>query len=68
VLQVDLPDALKQVVEPTRPTDAPTPSPTSDSGSRQSELPEVALVGGTLVFVVGIGIVLVATRRRGGRR
>ncbi len=72
VLQVDLPDALKQVVEPTRPASSPTPrtAPTTapDSASGQSRLPEVALVGGTLVLVVGIGIVLVATRRRGGRR
>jgi hypothetical protein len=72
VLQVDLPDALKQVVEPTRPAASPTPrtAPTTapDSASGQSRLPEVALVGGTLVLVVGIGIVLVATRRRGGRR
>jgi hypothetical protein len=66
VLQVDLPDALTSVVEPTRPTAPQTASPRSDSASGESDLLEVALVGGTLVLVAGLGMDLAVARRRGG--
>lgn len=68
VLQVDLPAALKDVVEPAPTTAAPTTAPEAAPGgtARQSRIPDVALVGGTLALVVGIGIVLVSGRRRGG--
>jgi hypothetical protein len=66
VLQVDLPAALKSVVEPSRPTAARTPTTTSSDAQGESSLAEVALFGGTLVLLAGLGVVLVA-RRRGGR-
>lgn len=74
VLQVDLPAALKDVVEPSQPTTTPRPGAASgvepdhepDQVSGRPGLPEAGLVGGTLALVVGVGIVLVSRRRRGG--
>ena len=67
VLQVDLPAALRSIVEPT-PSAAPTSAvhTTTADPSEGSRLSELALVGGTLVLLVGIGVVLVSRRSRGG--
>ncbi|HET6167242.1 MAG TPA: hypothetical protein VFE07_10470 [Marmoricola sp.] len=68
VLQVDLPAAVEQVVEPATSTPSTTPAhgAASHDESSRSDRSDMALVGGTLVLLIGIGLVLVSRRRRGG--
>jgi hypothetical protein len=66
VLQVDLPQALRKVVEPTPKPSEPTriddDEPAHSAG--QSVVPRVTIAGGTLVVVV-LAVWIIRRRRRG---